>query len=63
MFDVKSLTHEIDTAGMSLNQVAELHRQMFSSKDYDWWYEILPDDVVVDIGAVMMVNDVCCCLS
>ena len=51
MFDVKSLTHEIDTAGMSLNQVAELHRQMFSSKDYDWWYEILPDDVVVDIGA------------
>lgn len=51
MFDVKSLTYEIDTAGLSMNSVAELHNQMFVRKDYDWWYEILPDDVVVDVGA------------
>lgn len=51
MFDVKSLNYEIDTAGMSMNDVSELHRQMFVAKDFDWWYEVLPDDVVVDIGA------------
>lgn len=51
MFDVKSLTYEIDTAGLSMNSIAELHNQMFVRKDYDWWYEVLPDDVVVDVGA------------
>jgi|TARA_B110000503_G_scaffold62063_1_gene98377 FkbM family methyltransferase len=51
MFDVNSLNYEMDTAGMSMNEVTNLHNQMFVKKDYDWWYEVLPDDVVVDIGA------------
>ncbi|MGY8864827.1 MAG: FkbM family methyltransferase [Methylophagaceae bacterium] len=51
MFDVKSLNYEMDTAGMSMNEVTNLHNQMFVTKDYDWWYDVLPDDMVVDIGA------------
>lgn len=51
MFQPKSLNYEIDTAGLSMNSVAELHNSMFVRKDYDWWYEVLPDDIVVDIGA------------
>jgi|TARA_B110000093_G_scaffold144234_1_gene155802 FkbM family methyltransferase len=51
MFDVKSLNYEMDTAGMSMNEVSNLHNQMFVAKDWDWWYEVLPDDTVVDIGA------------
>jgi len=51
MFKPKSLTYEIDTAGLSMNDVVELHKSLFVRKDYDWWYEILPDDIVVDVGA------------
>ena len=51
MFKPKALTYEIDTAGLSMNDVVELHKTLFVRKDYDWWYEILPDDVVVDVGA------------
>lgn len=51
MFLPKFLTNELDTEGLSINNVAALHYSMFARKDYDWWYEILPDDVVVDIGA------------
>ena len=51
MLTPKSLTYEIDTEGLSINHVATLHHSLFVRKDYDWWYEILPDDIVVDIGA------------
>lgn len=51
MFKQKFLTNELDTEGLSINNVASLHYSIFVRKDYDWWYEILPDDVVVDIGA------------
>lgn len=47
----KTFTFEADTEGLSINDIANLHYRMFVSKNYDWWYEVLPDDVVVDIGA------------
>jgi FkbM family methyltransferase len=46
----KSLTFEMDTADLSMNHIHSLYYSFFQQKDYDWWYEILPDDVVVDIG-------------
>ena len=52
MFKPKSLTYEIDTAGLSMNDVVELHKSLFVRKDYDWWYEILPDDIVVDLSLI-----------
>lgn len=51
MFAPKFLTYELNTEALSVNDVATLYYNMFTRKDYDWWYEILPDDVVVDIGA------------
>ena len=51
MLTPKTLTYELDTQPLSLNQVATLFYNLFTRKDYDWWYEILPDDIVVDIGA------------
>ena len=51
MFNPKSFNFEVDTADLSINEVTNLHNIFFVSKDYDWWYEVLPDDVVVDIGA------------
>lgn len=48
---IKSLTYEFDTADLSMNEVARAHHNFFVDKKYDWWYEVLPDDVVVDIGA------------
>ncbi|MGY8864167.1 MAG: FkbM family methyltransferase [Methylophagaceae bacterium] len=51
MFKPKSLNFEVDTADLSINEVTNLHNIFFVNKDYDWWYEVLPGDVVVDIGA------------
>jgi len=47
----KSLNFELDTADLSINHIISLGKSFFDSKDYDWWYEILPGDVCVDIGA------------
>ena len=46
----KNLSFEMDTADLSMNHIHSLYYSFFQQKDYDWWYEILPDDVVVDIG-------------
>lgn len=46
-----NLTFELDTADLSINHINELYKTFFQTRDYDWWYEILPEDVVVDIGA------------
>lgn len=43
--------HKINTDGIDLSQVATLYKEFFTSQDYNWWYEVLPDDIVVDIGA------------
>jgi FkbM family methyltransferase len=47
----KNLTFELDTADLSINHINNLYNTFFHSKDYDWWYEILPGDVCVDIGS------------
>jgi FkbM family methyltransferase len=46
-----NLTFELDTADLSINHIASLSKSFFDKKDYDWWYEILPEDICVDIGA------------
>lgn len=51
MLKPKSLNFEVDTADLSMNDVQSLYNIFFHTKDYDWWYEVLPGDVVVDIGA------------
>jgi FkbM family methyltransferase len=48
---IKSFSYEMDTDDLSINEVARLHQTFFVDKKYDWWYEVLPDDIVVDIGA------------
>lgn len=40
-----------DTAGMTTEETGALWHQIFKQYDYDWWYEIQPSDIVVDIGA------------
>jgi len=51
MFSQKFLSYELDTEGLSINNIASIHTNIFVRKDFDWWYEVLPDDVVVDVGA------------
>ena len=47
----KSLdAHKISTEGIDLSQAAHLYQEFFNTCEYNWWYEVLPDDVVVDIG-------------
>lgn len=48
---ITSFNYEVSTQGLSLNNVGALYQKMFIRKDYNWWYEVMPDDVVVDIGA------------
>lgn len=43
--------HKISTDGIDLSQAATLYHEFFRTCDYNWWYEVLPEDVVVDIGA------------
>ena len=47
----KTFHFEADTEGLSINDISALHYNIFVAKHYDWWYEVLPGDVVVDIGA------------
>ena len=48
---IKSLSFDMDTAGLPINEVNQLYQNFWINKKYDWWYEVLPDDIVVDIGA------------
>lgn len=48
---ITSLNYEVSTDGLSLNNIGALYQEFFIRKDYDWWYEVMPDDIVVDIGA------------
>lgn len=43
--------HKVSTKGIDLSQAATLYKEFFITMEYNWWYEVLPDDVVVDIGA------------
>ena len=46
-FDFNTLSDK----GLTLQQSGEMYNDFVKDKIYDWWYEVLPDDVVVDIGA------------
>ena len=35
----------------SIETIATLYHEFFIRKDYNWWYEVQPDDIVMDIGA------------
>lgn len=48
---IKSLSFDMDTAGLPINEVNQLYQNFWVNKKYDWWYEVLPDDIVVDVGA------------
>jgi len=41
----------LDTADLSMQQIAFAYNEMYFGKDYDWWTEIQPGGTVVDIGA------------
>jgi FkbM family methyltransferase len=43
--------NDLDTAGLSIQEISTLYNQTIFNKDYDWWYEIEPGSTVVDIGA------------
>lgn len=43
--------HKLSTEGIDLSQAATLYKEFFISKDYNWWYEVLPGDIVVDVGS------------
>jgi len=43
--------HKLSTEGIDLSQAAHLYSEFFKTCEYNWWYEVLPDDIVVDIGA------------
>ncbi len=47
----KSFSYEMDTDGLPINEVARLYNTFFETKKYEWWYDVLPGDTVIDIGA------------
>ena len=47
----KSFSYEMDTDGLPINEVARLHNTFFETKKYEWWYDVLPGDTVIEIGA------------
>lgn len=51
MKNLNSLNKRMLTTGLDLNDVHDLHYRFFVGKDYEWWYRIMPDDIVVDLGA------------
>jgi FkbM family methyltransferase len=49
---MNSLNDNISFDGIdSIETVATLYHEFFIRNDYDWWYKVQPNDVVVDIGA------------
>ena len=47
----KSLNKHIDCGPLDLDHVANMRMEFFERMDYDWWGQVQPDDVVVDVGA------------
>jgi FkbM family methyltransferase len=49
---MNSLNDKMCVDGLqSLKHIYTMYHEFFLRKDYDWWYEVQPGDVVVDIGA------------
>ena len=44
------MNQDFDYAGMSPEKISSMWYQIYKQYDYDWWYEIQPSDVVLDIG-------------
>ena len=47
----KYLNANLITEGLPINDVQTLYHEFFYRKDYTWWRDVNPGDVVVDIGA------------
>jgi FkbM family methyltransferase len=47
----KYLNYDLRTDGVNLLDTNSMFHELFQRKDYDWWYEIQPGDIVVDLGA------------
>ena len=47
----KNLNLNLLTEGLPLTDVQTLYHEFFYRKDYQWWRDVEPNDVVVDIGA------------
>ena len=43
--------NSLSTEGLNLAQTGRMYDEFINAKKYNWWYEVLPDDIVVDIGA------------
>ena len=47
----KSLNINMDCGPLDIDHIANMRKEFFSRMDYDWWGEVQPGDVVVDVGA------------
>lgn len=47
----EALNQYIDCGPLDLNHNANMYKEFFIRKDYEWWGNVKPGDVVVDIGA------------
>jgi len=47
----KNLNLNLLTEGLPLTDVQTLYHEFFYRKDYQWWRDVQPGDIVVDIGA------------
>ena len=45
------MNQEFDYAGMTPEEIGTMWHHIYKQYDYDWWYEIQPSDVVLDVGA------------
>ena len=49
---VNTLHNNMSTQNLNcMNTINTLYHEFFIRKDYEWWYEIQPGDIVVDVGA------------
>jgi FkbM family methyltransferase len=48
---MNTLNNEMSTIGLnSLAAISSIYHEFFNRKDYEWWYQVQPGDVVMDIG-------------
>lgn len=52
MTSIKSLNNKMSVNGLNdLNALNTMHFEFFVRHDYDWWYEVQPGDIVMDVGS------------
>ena len=47
----KSLNINIDCGPLDITHIANMRHEFFERMDYEWWVEVQPGDIVVDVGA------------